>query len=427
MTGTVTWTGDESESGSVDYAMRTTCVYGTKKYAVYYTCDFFNQITKACIYPLTPYDDADYYSAFLEGEDVTIQNYSNNEIGQYDSYEVSIDYSDEDSFNDSFTEALEETIETLDQYNTKIGPEMMFGSSKVQSDDSQACKNCNQKRKLNSCGGKKGLQDIDNKQTVEGDADTFNMDYPGVDDTVSNIQSECYEAAINAMISECGFPEDEAKDYCFLDASFDKYNGEDYLVLELRAELDYDGLSKIIDVLDPIIAEYDSYAYFDPVDPGVATAWISLSAINDGEITSSTSVKSSSDLENEVDTFQVDLTNVKAEITDEYVTLNDGDLSFISDWTVTSLVEDGWNGGYDPEEVLEVISDAIFESIPEPGTYILSGYADLTFPISRSVYHNYSQSPDMDVLPEDNPEYGDIDVDYLNGQCVLKNFKADKI
>lgn len=70
---------------------------------------------------------------------------------------------------------------------------------------------------------------------------------------------------------EMGFPEDEAKEFTVVELK----NGEDNdIIVEVRAELDYDGMMNLVDYLNPVVKGYDKESYFDMVEPGIAQAVI---------------------------------------------------------------------------------------------------------------------------------------------------------
>lgn len=74
---------------------------------------------------------------------------------------------------------------------------------------------------------------------------------------------------------EFGFPEEDIGDYLFIDAdSHLDENGDEFFIVEVRAELDYDGLSKLANALNPIVNKIDKNAYFDMVTSGIIECWI---------------------------------------------------------------------------------------------------------------------------------------------------------
>lgn len=74
------------------------------------------------------------------------------------------------------------------------------------------------------------------------------------------------------MTSE-GFEPDEVKDYSTVDIYFDSKE-RDTVIVEVRAELSYDGLFELGLRLNKIVADYDEEAYFEPVEPGITNAYI---------------------------------------------------------------------------------------------------------------------------------------------------------
>jgi len=87
-----------------------------------------------------------------------------------------------------------------------------------------------------------------------------------------NVYNQIYNAAEEVMMSDdFGFPEDEVKDYLFVDVDED----EDSYRIEVRAEVSYEGMREIAGVLDPIVQKYDPYSYFDDVAPGIMDTYIS--------------------------------------------------------------------------------------------------------------------------------------------------------
>ena len=78
---------------------------------------------------------------------------------------------------------------------------------------------------------------------------------------------------INKVLQEpeYGFTEKEIKDYTVVET--EKLNDEE-IKIEVRAELDYEGLDNLMTELNPIIQKYDENSYFDADEPGIASAII---------------------------------------------------------------------------------------------------------------------------------------------------------
>lgn len=84
----------------------------------------------------------------------------------------------------------------------------------------------------------------------------------------------------SAEMEDMGFPVDEIPDYLFVDLE----QADDHIRIEVRAEVSYEGIEDLITSIDPVIQEYDKDAYFEPVEPGIAEAYIyNLSNVNSSE------------------------------------------------------------------------------------------------------------------------------------------------
>ena len=75
-----------------------------------------------------------------------------------------------------------------------------------------------------------------------------------------------------ATSEEFGFDDHEIDNYFYLDIE-ELDNGR--IRVEVRAEVDYEGLEYLANELDPIIQKYDKNSYFEPVEPGIIDAYIS--------------------------------------------------------------------------------------------------------------------------------------------------------
>lgn len=76
-------------------------------------------------------------------------------------------------------------------------------------------------------------------------------------------------------LPDFGFSEDDINDYLFIDTDHHSdENGDEFFIIEVRAEVSYDGLMKLCDELNPIVQKVDRYAYFEPVTSGIIECWI---------------------------------------------------------------------------------------------------------------------------------------------------------
>lgn len=94
----------------------------------------------------------------------------------------------------------------------------------------------------------------------------------------SDIASEVHQQVANkvkeVMTNEWHWKEDDVNDYSRVDVTFTEDN---QLMIEVGIEVGYSGLMNMCDALDPIVQYYDADSYFEPVDPGIIAAWLSIS------------------------------------------------------------------------------------------------------------------------------------------------------
>ena len=90
--------------------------------------------------------------------------------------------------------------------------------------------------------------------------------------TISKIQTELLEAVHDMMTSyEFGFSDDDATYY----SAVDTFSTNDNMIcIEIRAEVDYEGLWALKEVCDPIVQKYYPDAYFDMVTAGIMQAYV---------------------------------------------------------------------------------------------------------------------------------------------------------
>ena len=91
------------------------------------------------------------------------------------------------------------------------------------------------------------------------------------DNLIQKIKSEFKNKLYRIATSEeFGFDEDTVDDYFYVDVK-DLGNS---IRVEVRAEVDYEGLEYLIKVLDPVIYKYDKNSYFESVTSGIIEAYI---------------------------------------------------------------------------------------------------------------------------------------------------------
>ena len=112
---------------------------------------------------------------------------------------------------------------------------------------------------------------------------------------LKKVQISKYESIVKKLESTClnwfqdtSFNHNLPKyleDYmCYVEYEFKEHyydDGDDAVVFEVRAELDYDEFEDLIDKLDDTVEAYIGHDmfYFEMVEPGIATCWIPASEL----------------------------------------------------------------------------------------------------------------------------------------------------
>lgn len=143
---------------------------------------------------------------------------------------------------------------------------------------------CSSKRKVRTCTFSPQVN-IKNKRTAvqtEQDVNAAHSEAK-LQDLINDIKSNIYtKVKAVATSPDFGFDENEVDDYFFVEASATEI-GEDHheaIRVEVRGEVSYEGLEDLMEALNPIIESYDSYAYFEPVEPGIIEAYVSVNQID---------------------------------------------------------------------------------------------------------------------------------------------------
>lgn len=143
---------------------------------------------------------------------------------------------------------------------------------------------CSSKRKVRTCTFSPQVN-IKNKRTAvqtEQDVNAAHSEAK-LQDLINDIKSNIYtKVKAVATSPEFGFDENEVDDYFFVEVSATEI-GEDHheaIRVEVRGEVSYEGLEDLMEALNPIIESYDSYAYFEPVEPGIIEAYVSVNQID---------------------------------------------------------------------------------------------------------------------------------------------------
>ena len=143
---------------------------------------------------------------------------------------------------------------------------------------------CTGKKKVRTCTFKPQVN-IKNKREPIQTQEDINAAHSEakIQDLIEDLKNVIYTKVKAVATSESfGFDEDEVNDYFFVDVTPTEI-GEDHheaVRVEVRAEVSYEGLEELMEALDPIIESYDSYAYFEPVEPGIIEAYVSVDQVD---------------------------------------------------------------------------------------------------------------------------------------------------
>lgn len=99
------------------------------------------------------------------------------------------------------------------------------------------------------------------------------------DETMKEIYDAVQTAAIEWFQQNYGDPEITLNDIDELLVVETSVEDDGRIYVGVRAELSYDGMSDLADALNPVLEEYDKYAYFDMEQPGIMNAYIDVDGI----------------------------------------------------------------------------------------------------------------------------------------------------
>ena len=203
-------------------------------------------------------------------------------------------------------------------------------------------------------------------------------------DIIPKLKAELKSAVTDTMLSEeFGFSENEVEQY----SAVDVYMKDNNIVCEIRAEVSFDGLIELCDNCNPVVEKYYKDAYFDPEEPGIATAYIPINNVT-GAITAvedsmlePPEPKEYDEITEEFE-IEVDLSGVVIELDEDSWEYEDNSYKFAAN-------EDGKDyrseyGVYvdDTAGVVEKIDELIEKDIPiGTGRFELSGYVYLVYDV----------------------------------------------
>lgn len=201
-------------------------------------------------------------------------------------------------------------------------------------------------------------------------------------DIILKLKEELKSAVTDTMLSEeFGFSENEAEQY----SAVDVYVKDNSIVCEIRAEVSFDGLMELCDNCNPVVEKYYKDAYFDPEEPGIATAYIPINDVTGAITAMEDSMIDPPDYE-EPDVFdeefelEIDLTGVVVKVEDDTLDLDESSIEITPDSGDDDFVNDYGMYIDDVSGVEEKILDLVKKDIPDAeGRYKLSGYAYLIY------------------------------------------------
>lgn len=234
---------------------------------------------------------------------------------------------------------------------------------------------------------------------------------------VKQLQDEIKNKMSEVLQSEVfGFPLNEIADYFVVDVELedDELYGR-RIKVEVRGELDYEGMSMLADALNPIVAKYDKDAYFDHVTGGIIAAYI-----YEG-ITASSDIMSS--VVPNQDINQVMLRAVDVQDSSELMQVL-GDLLNIDKELYQHYCDLEQSGEYSPAAIGKMISDELYwklDSTNVDSSKNITAADDINYDDPIEITKEYEVMFDNNVVVEDNTcyfpdeeEFNDLEDDEYN-------------
>lgn len=240
--------------------------------------------------------------------------------------------------------------------------------------------------------------------------------------------------AISAKLEGDGWEKDEISENVFVEVKKDN----DYIHIEVRAELSYKKMRELANLLDPIVQSYDDYAYFDDVDYGIIEAYIrNLDSINSAINIKVPYHEPWMDVPEDKSIELDDITqDIEIDFEDVIVVQSNGDWDYedntcpwadnpdneSGDWTVeddSKIILDDSNG------VVEKLYDLLEKHIPgTAGKYKISGTAHLRY-IATNISSYRTEWGEDDY--EDDIIYEGIEIEYDSKNSAINNFQFKAI
>lgn len=353
-----------------------------------------------------PYDDADYVWASISNG---VINYVKN--GKVIDKSYYMDADDVDVENDEWCDVvIEQALENLESYNSKVESRIIHSSSDIRSKTQDTGYWFFTRHGVQPGSVPKDVEILDIMDTPNGTfvklnrfLSTKELDYYDLvekapesitsdendniyssttSDMILKLKEELKSAVTDTMLSEdFGFYENEVEQY----SAVDVYVKDNNIVCEIRAEVSFDGLMELCDKCNPVVEKYYKDAYFDPEEPGIATAYIPINDVTGAITAMEDSMIDPPDYE-EPDVFdeefelEIDLTGVVVKVEDDTLDLDESSIEITPDSGDDDFVNDYGMYIDDISGVEEKILDLVQKDIPDAeGKYKLSGYAYLIY------------------------------------------------
>lgn len=272
-------------------------------------------------------------------------------------------------------------------------------------------------------------------------SDSVNVSTDEYSDILEEIREQCNTKLIHIM-AQYGFDESEAKQYSRVDASI---KDNQYGRIEIGCELDYDGLMRVCQELDPIVQAYDPDSYFEPVDSGIAEAYVNLEKAS---IDSSSNIQAGAydfpepsldppeypepeegeeTVEVECDINQLEIT-VDEDGSWEYQRDDFLDEMLTAEDEITSEEYDVYIR--DRSGLIEDFDSIVEPNIPGvPGTYLISCHVKMVYDVTGVEIVREYQGKDEDGDPIVDEDYytGSADVEFNRNESYITNFYSEEI
>ena len=216
-------------------------------------------------------------------------------------------------------------------------------------------------------------------EECEGDVEcSTNVAASTSDDLLADIRQ-----AVSEFMVTMGFEFFEAASYSHVEIHQNSENG--CSEVEVRAELDYDDMVELADILNPIVERYDDESYFEQVEPGIMVACVGsavLGSFNDWRVKDYMLTPPEPD---EPDILPTERVDVEVEVLGKIAVDEDGDFEWL-EYDGEKVLRDPLYDQVifkDYNDILDCVNDVILEDVPmDTGTYEVKGVVTLVFDIS---------------------------------------------